>query len=256
MSYLPKMPAVDTWRGWESRLWNNPPKCGHGVQTEIQGLAGNPLCMPLRGSQGEVLLSPKIWNGCHRGQELAIGTAYLTTHCPFNWWPGHTNTLFMHGMSYFPVVGSILGTMWLIHLWFTFPVSSKGKKLYNKENLRSIHWLFLIKMPSLFHLCTFFFPSLYWLGSEVVDIRLGESWPTRTAWFWTAPLATKLNFSCYRKSSNINRPLCAAMHHHNNYQAFEKLPPPPRSQQFYIWLLRRNYSYLVICWATRLDGEK
>jgi hypothetical protein len=52
--------------------------------TKIQGLVGTPLCMPPWGSQGVVLLSPKVCNGHHRGQELAIGIASFTTHYPLN----------------------------------------------------------------------------------------------------------------------------------------------------------------------------
>ncbi len=69
-----------------------PPSCGHGVQTEIQGLVGTPLCTPPRGSWGVVLLSPKVWNGCHGGEDLAIGIACFTTPPPLTGDQTHTPT--------------------------------------------------------------------------------------------------------------------------------------------------------------------
>ncbi len=69
-----------------------PPSCGHGVQTEIQGLVGTPLCMPPRGSQGVVLLSPKVWNGRHVGENLAIGIACFTNLPPLTGDQTHTHT--------------------------------------------------------------------------------------------------------------------------------------------------------------------
>jgi hypothetical protein len=69
-----------------------PPICGYGVQTEIQGLVGTPLCMLPRGSQGVELLSPKVWNGCHGGEDLAIGIACFTTPPPLTGDQTHTHT--------------------------------------------------------------------------------------------------------------------------------------------------------------------
>ncbi len=69
-----------------------PPSCGHGVQTEIQGLVGTSLCTPPRGSQGLVLLSPKVWNRCHGGEDLAIGIACFTTPPPLTRDQTHTHT--------------------------------------------------------------------------------------------------------------------------------------------------------------------
>ncbi len=57
------------------------------------------MCMPPQGSRGVVLLNPKIWNGRHRGQDLAIGIACLTTLCPLNRRPRHTHTLLHHHHS-------------------------------------------------------------------------------------------------------------------------------------------------------------
>ncbi len=68
-----------------------PPSCGHGVQTKIQGLVGNPLCMPPWGSQGVVLLSPKVWNGRHGGEDLAIGIACFATPPPLTRDQTHTH---------------------------------------------------------------------------------------------------------------------------------------------------------------------
>ncbi len=90
MSYLPETPAMKTWMEQESRLWNSPTSCGHRVQTKIKGLIENPLCTPSWGSCGGVLLCPKVWNRCHKGQELAIGITCFTMHFPLYWWPGHT----------------------------------------------------------------------------------------------------------------------------------------------------------------------
>jgi hypothetical protein len=78
--------------GMESRLWNSPPSCGHGVQTEIQGLVGTPLCPPPRGSRGVVLLSSKVWNGRHGGEDLAIGITCFTTPPPLTGDQTHKHT--------------------------------------------------------------------------------------------------------------------------------------------------------------------
>jgi hypothetical protein len=78
--------------GMESRLWNSPPSCGHRVQTKIQGLVGTPLCTPPRGSQGVVLLSSKVWNRCHGGEDLAIGIACFTIPPPLTGDQTHTHT--------------------------------------------------------------------------------------------------------------------------------------------------------------------
>jgi hypothetical protein len=76
----------------ESRLWNSPPSCGHGVQTKIQGLVGTPLCTPPWGSRGVVLLSSKVWKGSYGGEDLAIGIACFTTPPPLSGDQTHTHT--------------------------------------------------------------------------------------------------------------------------------------------------------------------
>ncbi len=69
-----------------------PPSCGHGVQPKIQGIFGTPLCTPPRGSRGVVLLSPKVWNGRHGGENLAIGIACFTNPPPLTRDQTHTHT--------------------------------------------------------------------------------------------------------------------------------------------------------------------
>jgi hypothetical protein len=76
-----------------------PPSCGHGVQTEIQGLVGTPLHTPPRGSQVVVLLSPKEWNGHHGGENLAIGIACFTNPPPLTGDQTHTHKVIVRAFS-------------------------------------------------------------------------------------------------------------------------------------------------------------
>jgi hypothetical protein len=48
--------------------------------------------MPPQGSQGVVLLSPKVWNGHHGGEDLEIGIACFTTPPPLTGDQTHTHT--------------------------------------------------------------------------------------------------------------------------------------------------------------------
>jgi hypothetical protein len=74
-------------RGQESRLWNSPQVVATESKNRDTGARWNPLehapmtCLPWE-SQRVVLLGPKVWNGCQRGQELAIGIACLITWTP------------------------------------------------------------------------------------------------------------------------------------------------------------------------------
>jgi hypothetical protein len=72
-----------------------PPSCGLGVQTEIQGLVATPLCTPPWGSQGVVLPSSKVWNGRHGEENLAIGIACFTNPPPLTGDQTHTHTVDM-----------------------------------------------------------------------------------------------------------------------------------------------------------------
>ncbi len=58
------------WQGEEPRLWNCPPSSCHGVLyprfyrlVVTFSWKNSPL---LRGTKGVVLLSPRVWKGCHR----------------------------------------------------------------------------------------------------------------------------------------------------------------------------------------------
>jgi hypothetical protein len=56
------------WQGEEPRLWNCPPSSCHGVlYPRYYRLVGTFSCnsAPARGTRGVVLLSPKVWKGCH-----------------------------------------------------------------------------------------------------------------------------------------------------------------------------------------------
>ncbi len=56
-------------------------------------LLGPPCARPPRGSHGVVLLSPKVWDGCHGVEDLAIGIACFTTPPLLTGGQTHTHTV-------------------------------------------------------------------------------------------------------------------------------------------------------------------
>jgi hypothetical protein len=59
---------MKTWGGQESRLWNSPQAVVTESKSRYRDSLGPPSARPPRGSQGVVLLSPKVWNIRHRGK--------------------------------------------------------------------------------------------------------------------------------------------------------------------------------------------
>ncbi len=93
-----------------------PPSCGHGVQTEIQKLVGTPLCTPPRGvprgstteSQG---MERALWGG-----EFSKWNCMLYKSSPFNWRPDtHTHT-HTHKYSHYNCIRELPNALPCIHL--------------------------------------------------------------------------------------------------------------------------------------------
>jgi hypothetical protein len=78
--------------GMESWLWNSPQAVATESKPRYRDLLGPPCTCPLRGFQGVVLLSPKVWNGHHGGENLAIRIACFTNPPPLTGDQTHTHT--------------------------------------------------------------------------------------------------------------------------------------------------------------------
>jgi hypothetical protein len=69
-----------------------PPKLWPWSPNQDTGTHWDPLVHAPRGSQGVVLLSSKVWNGYHGGEDLVIGIACFTTPPPLTGDQTHTHT--------------------------------------------------------------------------------------------------------------------------------------------------------------------
>jgi hypothetical protein len=101
----------------ESRLLNSPQAVAMESKPRYRDSLGPPCARPPRGSQGVVLLSPKVWNGHHGGENLAIGIACFTNPPPLTRDQTHTHRTQQHCQSLQPshpiLPAAILGTLLL-----------------------------------------------------------------------------------------------------------------------------------------------
>jgi hypothetical protein len=78
--------------GTKSRLWNSPQAVATESKPRYRDSLRPPCAHLPRGSQGVVLLSPKVWNGRHEGENLAIEIACFTNPPPLTGDQTHTHT--------------------------------------------------------------------------------------------------------------------------------------------------------------------